>query len=130
MRLQLYMQTSLAYHRLVWCSILFPKSKSKAALAGYCLLKRKDGSFRLQQSEHTDGLIIFKYAYRLLKKWRQGGESYLETKGDNNIALYDVAKEPQARLDFIESVEGVKPGYYLQKERLSLYQQSFRTDLI
>lgn len=121
-RIITYLRTSLAFHFFVWSSVFSPKSKKKSALAGYCLLTRPDGSFRLMQSEHKDFLIILKYGYRQLLKWLKTDQTWIQGEGDKTVALYDSAKDPAPRLDFIESIENVRPAYYLSKENLSYYK--------
>ncbi len=121
-RIVTYIRVSAAYHFFVWSSILFPRSKKKNRLAGYCLISRPDGSFRLRQSEHKDPLIILKYGYRQLLKWLNTDKSWVQGEGNKSVALYDIAINSKPRLDFIESVDDVRPAYYLSKENLSYYK--------
>ena len=121
-RIVTYIRVSAAYHFFVWSSILFPRSKKKTRLAGYCLISRPDGSFRVRQSEHKDPLIILKYGYRQLLKWLNTDKSWVQGEGNKSVALYDIAIDSKPRLDYIESVDDVRPAYYLSKENLDYYK--------
>jgi hypothetical protein len=103
---------------MILAYLVTPQSKSKIALCGKCLINKPEGSYRIKGTEHKDYLIVLKYAYRLLLKWRKGG--FLpEITELNAVALYDSAMNGKPRLDFIESVSNVRPGLYINKEQLS-----------
>ncbi len=117
-RVYYFIQVYYTYLAYIFYYLLNKKSLNKKALSGGCLINKPEGSFRIVGTEHKSKLVIIKYAYRILLKWRKGDyKPHFEES--NGIALYDEAADWVPRMDFIASVYEKRPGIYIDKEQIS-----------
>lgn len=131
MKLLLYnLKTTFNYFYYIVLFLTNNKRNLKSYLCGKSIVDRPQGSHRLHHANHSDYLIIWRFYYRLIHTIFNKPSVDIIINKNNHIALYDDAINVDVRLHFIEKMSGLKPGIFINKDKLLLYPVNFIHKLV
>ena len=130
MKILLYnIETAFNYFYFIFLYLTNNKRNYKAYLCGKSIIDRPQGSHRLHHANHSDFFIIWRFYARLIQILFKKSSVDIYINNKNNIALYDDAINIDVRLNFIEKMSGLRPGIFINKDKLLQYPVNTLTKL-